>query len=287
MNKAIVTKSITYVTSFLKKLLLLGQKITSILEKLWSNLIARSIIGAIVFIAAAIIPIINYFDDHPPQVSELKCEGLSENSAIEVGRPLFSWTFKDEDQGGRQDSVYIRVGIKAGDVSMWNHRFAGSQNQILYAGKVLKNNRTYHWYIEVVDNDGLHSQSQYSTFETKWQEQPIREIVTIQNRDTMDVYILNQYLESISELARTFRDAHHGATCQYSLEFSKVKTDLFQLKIVFQSLTTASALTFNDIVFVQNAEHALWRLLERAYKHLRSQLENYYHKGGAPEGSQQ
>jgi len=237
---------------------------------------AKLIIGAITILAASIIPIYNFFfpAKHPPELSDLRCEAVAENGTVQVARPLFTWQFHDEDSGDRQDSVYIKVGTGAGEAAMWEHGFAGPQNQIRYAGKILANNRMYNWSLQVTDNKGLRSQVQHGTFKTAWQEHDVAPFVSIQHQEKIDGYILQQYLQSLESIALAYRDANAGAACSYRLVFRESQPGLFELNISMQSAANA-ALACSDTVAAKEAEPALLSLLERAYKNLQAQLENY------------
>jgi hypothetical protein len=236
------------------------------------------IIAVLAFFAGTFIPIYQFFhaEDFPPELSELKCEALSDVPTIQVAQPLFTWKFRDQNANDRQDSVFIQVGLRPGAASHWDHRYASAENQVRYAGKILRNHQLYHWSLQVVDRSGLCSQIQQGQFKTGWPEQPIIQNLVIYDQEQMDGYILRQYLDPIAELAQIYQDANAGAECHYLLDFRPAPPDSFGLKIQLQSNQSTPGLTFSETCAAKKTEPALWTLLEKAYQKLKLQLDKYH-----------
>jgi hypothetical protein len=218
----------------------------------------------------------SFLAKHPPQLTDLKCEGRTDNNSVAVARPLFSWRFEDQDWRSRQDSVHLKVGLVAGDASLWDYRAAGSLPEVRYQGKILAPNKIYRWCVKVTDEDGLHSQFVHGTFHIAWESPPIEVKDNIEGRHQMDEYVLRQYLEPLKSLAGIYQNANEGKKCVFRLDFEKLHSPGgYALKINFESSAPAIPITFSDRTEELNAESALWSMLESAHENLQIQLNDY------------
>ncbi|MBK7106893.1 MAG: family 78 glycoside hydrolase catalytic domain [Ignavibacteriae bacterium] len=101
-------------------------------------------------------------------IEKLKCEYLSLPNNIDVSNPRFSWVLKSNERGHKQTAYQIIVASDDKKSELWNSgKIISSENsQIFYAGKKLKSNSHYFWYVKVWNKNSEEYKSEIAEFWT-------------------------------------------------------------------------------------------------------------------------
>lgn len=108
-------------------------------------------------------------DVSPLVPTNLRCEYLTDPTAIDVAVPRFSWTYETKDAsaiGLSQKAYRIAVDANEADAKsnagkIWDSGWIESNatNQIEFAGENLKSDSTYYWTVQAKDQDGVLTES--------------------------------------------------------------------------------------------------------------------------------
>ncbi len=95
------------------------------------------------------------------QINDLTCEYQNNPIGIDITIPRFSWKLISAEQGVKQTSYSIRVGLDSksiikGQNILWQSNEIQSDQSVLvpYAGSALKSRQRYYWQVKVKDNKG-------------------------------------------------------------------------------------------------------------------------------------